>query len=37
MILHNVVNNYCKKLPDKLKMKIVIIVLEEWPSDYKLD
>ena len=37
LMLHNFVEICCEELPDKLKMKMVITLLEEWPNDYKLD
>ena len=37
LILHNLVDNYCEKSPNKPKMKMVITILEVWPNDSKLN
>ena len=35
--LHNIVDDWCEELPYKLKMKMVITVLEYWPNVCKLN
>ena len=37
LIIHDLVDNCWEKLPYKLKMKMVIAILKEWPNDCKLD